>query len=84
LRDLGQRAVKENLDCGQVDKPNSCDDRQWHRRRSIPFAAAWSVWAAQLGNVLSSEDTAKYWAAIGRNGLRVRRSRIKAGIPQSA
>ena len=57
--------VKENLDCGQVDKPipvmvinGTADPINPYRGGMV------NLGGARLGNVLSSEDTAKYWAKL--------------------
>src|SRR5882672_1563337 len=57
--------VKENLDCGQVDKPipvmivnGTADPINPYRGGMV------NLGGAKLGNVLSSEDTAKYWAKL--------------------
>lgn len=57
--------VKESLDCGQVDKPipamvinGTADPINPYRGGMV------NLGGAKLGNVLSSEDTAKYWAGL--------------------
>jgi polyhydroxybutyrate depolymerase len=57
--------MKENLDCGQVDKPipvmivnGTADPINPYRGGMV------NLGGAKLGNVLSSEDTAKYWAKL--------------------
>src|ERR1700756_1756432 len=57
--------VKENLDCGQTDKPvpvmivnGTADPINPYRGGMV------NLGSAKLGNVLSSEDTAKYWAKL--------------------
>jgi polyhydroxybutyrate depolymerase len=57
--------VKENLDCGQADKPipvmivnGTADPINPYRGGMV------NLGGAKLGNVLSSEDTAKYWAKL--------------------
>jgi polyhydroxybutyrate depolymerase len=57
--------VKESLDCGQVDKPipvmmvnGTADPINPYRGGMV------NLGGAQLGNVLSSEDMAKYWAKL--------------------
>ena len=57
--------VKENLDCGQTDKPipvmvinGTADPINPYRGGMV------NLGGAKLGNVLSSEDTAKYWAKL--------------------
>jgi polyhydroxybutyrate depolymerase len=57
--------VKENLDCGQADKPipvmivnGTADPINPYRGGMV------SLGGAKLGNVLSSEGTAKYWAKL--------------------
>ena len=57
--------VKENLDCGQVGKPipvmvinGTADPINPYRGGMV------NLGGAKLGNVLSSEDTAKYWAKL--------------------
>jgi polyhydroxybutyrate depolymerase len=57
--------VKQNLDCGQTDKPipvmiinGTADPINPYRGGMV------NLGGAQLGNVLSSEDTAKYWAKL--------------------
>jgi len=57
--------VKQNLDCGQLDKPipvmvinGTADPINPYRGGMV------NLGGAQLGNVLSSEDTAKYWAKL--------------------
>jgi polyhydroxybutyrate depolymerase len=57
--------TKDNLDCGQVDKPipvmivnGTADPINPYRGGMV------NLGGAKLGNVLSSEDTAKYWAKL--------------------
>jgi len=57
--------VKESLDCGKVDKPipamvinGTADPINPYRGGMV------NLGGAKLGNVLSSEDTAKYWAGL--------------------
>src|SRR5882672_1415867 len=57
--------VKESLDCGQLDKPvpvmivnGTADPINPYRGGMVTLGGA------KLGNVLSSEDTAKYWAKL--------------------
>ena len=59
--------AKENLDCGQADKPipvmiviGTADPINPYRGGMV------NLGGAKLGNVLSSEDTAKYWAKLLR------------------
>jgi polyhydroxybutyrate depolymerase len=57
--------VKENLDCGQVDKPIPVMVVNGTADPINPFRGGMvNLGSAQLGNVLSSEDTAKYWAKL--------------------
>ena len=57
--------VKENLDCGQVDKPIPVMIVNGTADPINPFRGGMvNLGAAKLGNVLSSEDTAKYWAKL--------------------
>ena len=62
--------VKENLDCGQVDKPIPVMIVNGTADPINPFRGGMvNLGGTNLGNVLSSEDTAKYWAeAVGRAG----------------
>ena len=57
--------VKQSRDCGQMDKPipvmvinGTADPINPYRGGMVTLGGA------QLGNVLSSEDTAKYWARL--------------------
>lgn len=57
--------VKQNLDCGQTDKPipvmivnGTADPINPYRGGMV------NLGGAKLGNVLSSEDTARYWAKL--------------------
>jgi polyhydroxybutyrate depolymerase len=57
--------VKENLDCGQVDKPIPVMIVNGTADPINPFRGGMvNLGSAKLGNVLSSEDTAKYWAKL--------------------
>ncbi len=57
--------VKEDLDCGQVDKPIPVMIVNGTADPINPFRGGMvNLGGAQLGNVLSSEDTAKYWAKL--------------------
>src|ERR1700732_1701325 len=57
--------VKENLDCGQVDKPIPVMIVNGTADPINPFRGGMvNLGGAKLGNVLSSEDTAKYWAKL--------------------
>src|SRR5262249_56513632 len=57
--------VKENLDCGQVDKPIPVMIINGTADPINPFRGGMvNLGGAELGNVLSSEDTAKYWAKL--------------------
>jgi polyhydroxybutyrate depolymerase len=57
--------VKDNLDCGQVDKPIPVMIVNGTADPINPFRGGMvNLGDAQLGNVLSSEDTAKYWAKL--------------------
>ena len=57
--------VKENLDCGQVDKPIPVMIVNGTADPINPFRGGMvNLGGAKLGNVLSSEDTAKYWAGL--------------------
>jgi polyhydroxybutyrate depolymerase len=57
--------VKENLDCGQADKPIPVMVVNGTADPINPFRGGMvNLGAARLGNVLSSEDTAKYWAKL--------------------
>src|SRR5262249_35522139 len=57
--------VKENLDCGQVDKPISVMVIKGSADPINPYRGGMvNLGGAKLGNVLSSEDTAKYWAKL--------------------
>src|SRR5213075_2919966 len=57
--------VKENLDCGQVDKPIPVMIVNGTADPINPFRGGMvNLGSAKLGNVLSSEDTAKYWAEL--------------------
>jgi polyhydroxybutyrate depolymerase len=57
--------VKENLDCGQVDKPIPVMIVNGTADPINPFRGGMvTLGDAELGNVLSSEDTAKYWAKL--------------------
>jgi polyhydroxybutyrate depolymerase len=57
--------VKENLDCGQVDKPIPVMIVNGTADPINPFGGGMvNLGGAKLGNVLSSEDTAKYWAKL--------------------
>jgi polyhydroxybutyrate depolymerase len=57
--------VKENLDCGQVDKPIPVMIVNGTADPINPYGGGMvNLGSAKLGNVLSSEDTAKYWAKL--------------------
>jgi polyhydroxybutyrate depolymerase len=57
--------VKESLDCGQVDKPIPVMIVNGTADPINPFRGGMvNLGGAKLGNVLSSEDTAKYWAKL--------------------
>jgi polyhydroxybutyrate depolymerase len=57
--------VKENLDCGQVDQPIPVMIVNGTADPINPFRGGMvNLGGANLGNVLSSEDTAKYWAKL--------------------
>jgi polyhydroxybutyrate depolymerase len=57
--------VKENLDCGQVDKPIPVMTVNGTADPINPYRGGMvNLGGARLGNVLSSEDTAKYWAKL--------------------
>src|SRR5260370_2217951 len=57
--------VKENLDCGQVDKPIPVMIVNGTADPINPFRGGMvNLGGAKLGNVLSSEDTATYWAKL--------------------
>ena len=57
--------VKEDLDCGQVDKPIPVMIVNGTADPINPFRGGMvNLGGAKLGNVLSSEDTAKYWAGL--------------------
>jgi polyhydroxybutyrate depolymerase len=57
--------VKENLDCGQADKPIPVMIVNGTADPINPFRGGMvNLGGAKLGNVLSSEDTAKYWAKL--------------------
>jgi polyhydroxybutyrate depolymerase len=57
--------VKENLDCGQADKPIPVMIVNGTADPINPFRGGMvNLGGAKLGNVLSSEDTAKYWAGL--------------------
>jgi polyhydroxybutyrate depolymerase len=57
--------VKENLDCGQADKPVPVMIVNGTADPINPFRGGMvNLGGAKLGNVLSSEDTAKYWAGL--------------------
>jgi polyhydroxybutyrate depolymerase len=57
--------VKENLDCGQKDKPVPVMIVNGTADPINPFRGGMvNLGGAKLGNVLSSEDTAKYWARL--------------------
>jgi polyhydroxybutyrate depolymerase len=57
--------VKENLDCGQADKPIPVMIVNGTADPINPFRGGMvNLGGAMLGNVLSSEDTAKYWAKL--------------------
>jgi polyhydroxybutyrate depolymerase len=57
--------AKESLDCGQVDKPIPVMIINGTADPINPFRGGMvNLGGAKLGNVLSSEDTAKYWAGL--------------------
>ena len=57
--------VKENRDCGQVRQARSGNDHQRHRRPDQSLSRRHGKFGRRpLGNVLSSEDTAKYFANL--------------------
>jgi polyhydroxybutyrate depolymerase len=57
--------VKESLDCGQVDRPIPVMVINGTADPINPFGGGMvNLGGALLGNVLSSEDTAKYWAKL--------------------
>ncbi|HLH96181.1 MAG TPA: PHB depolymerase family esterase [Xanthobacteraceae bacterium] len=57
--------VKESLDCGQVDRPIPVMIVNGTADPINPFRGGMvNLGGAELGNVLSSEDTAKYWAKL--------------------
>jgi polyhydroxybutyrate depolymerase len=57
--------AKENLDCGQVDRPIPVMIVNGTADPINPFRGGMvNLGGAKLGNVLSSEDTAKYWAKL--------------------
>ncbi len=57
--------VKENLDCGQAGKPIPVMIVNGTADPINPFRGGMvNLGGAKLGNVLSSEDTAKYWAKL--------------------
>src|SRR5262249_29110271 len=57
--------VKENLDCRQVDRPIPVMIINGTADPINPFRGGMvNLGGTQLGNVLSSEDTAKYWAKL--------------------
>jgi polyhydroxybutyrate depolymerase len=57
--------VKESLDCGQADKPIPVMVINGTADPINPFRGGMvNLGGALLGNVLSSEDTAKYWARL--------------------
>lgn len=57
--------VKESLDCGQLDKPIPVMIVNGTADPINPFRGGMvNLGGANLGNVLSSEDTAKYWAKL--------------------
>jgi polyhydroxybutyrate depolymerase len=57
--------VKENLDCGEVRKPIPVMVINGTADPINPFGGGMvDLGGAKLGNVLSSEDTAKYWATL--------------------
>jgi polyhydroxybutyrate depolymerase len=57
--------VKENLDCGQIDQPIPVMIINGTADPINPFRGGMvNLGGARLGNVLSSEDTAKYWAKL--------------------
>jgi polyhydroxybutyrate depolymerase len=57
--------VKENLDCNQVDKPIPVMIVNGTADPINPFRGGMvNLGGTNLGNVLSSEDTAKYWAGL--------------------
>jgi polyhydroxybutyrate depolymerase len=57
--------VKENLDCGQSGKPIPVMIVNGTADPINPFRGGMvNLGGANLGNVLSSEDTAKYWAGL--------------------
>jgi polyhydroxybutyrate depolymerase len=57
--------VKESLDCGEVNKPIPVMIVNGTADPINPFRGGMvKLGPAQLGNVLSSEDTAKYWAKL--------------------
>jgi polyhydroxybutyrate depolymerase len=57
--------VKADLDCGQVDKPIPVMIVNGTADPINPFRGGMvNLGGAKLGNVLSSEDTAKYWAKL--------------------
>jgi polyhydroxybutyrate depolymerase len=57
--------AKENLDCGQADKPIPVMIVNGTADPINPFRGGMvNLGGAKLGNVLSSEDTAKYWAGL--------------------
>jgi polyhydroxybutyrate depolymerase len=59
--------VKENLDCGQVDTPIPVMIVNGTADPINPYRGGmFNLGGANLGNVLSSEDTAKYWAKLLR------------------
>jgi polyhydroxybutyrate depolymerase len=59
--------AKENLDCGQAGKPIPVMIVNGTADPINPFRGGMvNLGGAKLGNVLSSEDTAKYWAGLSR------------------
>jgi polyhydroxybutyrate depolymerase len=57
--------VKQSLDCGQTDRPIPAMVINGTADPINPFPGGMvRLGGAQLGNVLSSEDTAKYWAKL--------------------
>jgi polyhydroxybutyrate depolymerase len=71
--------VKENLDCSQIGKPIPVMIVNGAADPINPFRGGMvNLGGAKLGNVLSSEDTAKYWAGLLDD--RFRESCHKRGI----